>query len=201
VKLLGIVGSPRKGANSTALLERLLAGAREERAKVRAIRPWEMRIAPCLACDACFKHGRCVVKDDFQSVYDLILGSDGLALATPIYFGAVSAQVKPLIDRCQCFWAMRDVAQATMPPAPAGGQRKGVLIATAAQVRESMFDGARVTFKYLMRSLQGQVYVELLYGGYDERSAILRNPVAMKRAYNVGRRLALGLEPEGDAAC
>jgi hypothetical protein len=64
-----------------------------------------------------------------------------------------------------------------------------------------MFDGARVTFKYLMRSLQGQVYVELLYGGYDERSAILRNPVAMKRAYNVGRRLALGLEPEGDAAC
>jgi len=196
VKILGIVGSPRRRANSTALLEQLLSGAQAEGAQTQTIRPWEKRIGPCLACDGCYRDGRCVVRDGFQSVYDLILDSDALALATPVYFGAVSAQAKPLIDRCQCFWAMREVIKATMPPGPAGVQRRGVLIATAGQACEGMFDGVRATFRYLMRSLQGQMYAELLYGGYDERGAILANREAMARAYNVGRRLALGLESE-----
>lgn len=193
VKILGIKGSPRKRANTTALLEQLLAGAQAEGAKSQVITPWKMQIEPCVACEGCHKDGHCIVKDDFQLVYDLILDCDALVLATPIYFGTVSAQVKPLIDRCECFWAMRDVVKAAMPPGPAGGQRKGVLIATAGQDLEHMFDGVRLTFEFLMRSLQGKVYAELLYGGYDDQDAIRKNPTAMGRAYQVGRRLALGL--------
>jgi multimeric flavodoxin WrbA len=196
VKILGIKASPRKRANTTALLEQLLAGARSEGAEAQVITPWEMQIQPCRACNGCFEEGRCVVKDDFQLVYDLILDCDALVLATPIYFGAVNAQVKPLIDRCECFWAMWDVMKGSVPPGPAGNQRRGVLIATAGQDREIMFGGARVTFDFLMLSLQGEVYAELLYGGYTERDAIRKNPTAMSRAYRVGRRLALGLEPE-----
>ena len=196
VKILGIRGSPRKRANTTALLERLLAGAQAEGAESQVITPWEMQIAPCIACEGCYKDGRCIVKDDFQLVYDLILDCDALVLATPVYFGAVSAQVKPLIDRCECFWAMRYVVEAAMPSGPAGGQRKGVLIATAGQDLDQMFEGVRLTFKFLMRSLQGEVYAELLYGGYDDQDAIRKNSIAMNRAYKVGRRLALGLGSE-----
>jgi multimeric flavodoxin WrbA len=195
VKILGIKGSPRKRANTTALLEQLLAGAQAEGAKTQVITPWKMQIEPCVACEGCYKDGRCIVKDDFQLVYDLILDCDALVLATPIYFGTVSAQVKPLIDRCECFWAMRDVVKAAMPPGPAGGQRKGVLIATAGQDLEHMFDGTRFTFEFLMRSLQGEVCAELLHGGYDDQDTIRENSAAMNRAYKVGQRLALGLEP------
>lgn len=195
MNILGLKGSPRKRANSTALLEQLLAGARAEGAETQVITPGELQIAPCTACDGCLEDGRCIVKDDFQQVYDLILGCDALAMATPIYFGAVSAQVKPLVDRCQSFWAIRYALEAAMPPGPAGGQRKGVLLATAGQDRESMFAGARVTFDFVMRSLQGEVYAELLYGGFDEQDAIRENRTAMEQAYETGRRLALGLEP------
>lgn len=195
MKILGIKGSPRKRANSTTLLEQLLSGAQAKGAEVQVVTPWKLQIAPCTACDGCFESGHCIVKDDFQQVYDLILNCDALVLATPVYFGAVSAQVKPLIDRCECFWAMRYKLEAKMPPGPAGSQREGVLIATAGQDREIMFAGVRVTFDFLMRSLQGEVYAELLYGGFDERDAIRENRAAMERAYQVGRRLALGLEP------
>ena len=196
MKILAIKGSPRKRANSTALLEQLLAAAKAEGAEARVIEPWELRIEPCIACEGCFQSGRCIVKDDFQQVYDQILDCDALVLATPVYFGGVSAQVKPLIDRCQSFWAMRYRLKATMPPGPSGIQRKGVLIATAGQDREIMFDGPRGTFGLLMHSLQGEVYAELLYGGFDKRGAIQKNIAAMRRVYQVGQRLALGLRPE-----
>jgi multimeric flavodoxin WrbA len=196
-RILGIVGSPRKGSNSTALLEQILAGAEAEGAGVEVIEPAKLEIAPCRACANCSRGGCCNVKDDFQGVYDEILACDALVLATPVYFGAVSAQVKPLIDRCESFWTATYAQKDPLPPAPSGRRRQGVLIATAGQDREIMFKGPRVTFEFLMRSMQGQVYGELCYGDLDERGAIRRNAMAMARAQEMGRRLALGLEPEG----
>jgi hypothetical protein len=59
-----------------------------------------------------------------------------------------------------------------------------------------MFGGPRVTFGFLMHSLQGKVYAELLYGGLEESGAIQENSAALERAYQIGRRLVLGLESE-----
>ncbi len=196
MKILCIKGSPRKRANSTALLEKLSLGAESAGAEVRVITPWKLQIAPCLACNRCFDSGRCAVQDDFQTVYDQILACDALVLATPVYFGAVSAQIKPLIDRCESFWAVRYILEASLPPGPSGEQRKGVLIATAGQDREIMFRGVSTTFDFLMRCLQGQVSAELLYGDLDETDSVRINAKAMERAFEVGRSLALG--PEAD---
>ena len=129
-------------------------------------------------------------------MYDQILACDALVLATPVYFGAVSAQIKPLIDRCESFWVVRYILDESLPPGPSGEQRKGVLIATAGQDREIMFRGVSTTFDFLMRCLQGQVSAELLYGDLDERDAVRKNAKAMERAFEVGRSLALG--PEAD---
>ena len=188
--ILAIRGSPRKRSNSLALLEQLLAGAQDAGAQTALIVPWKMRIRPCLACDGCYRNGHCTVRDDFQEVYAQIVACDALVLSTPVYFGAVSGQVKPLIDRCQSFWALRYVLRAEMPPTPTGGPRRGVLIATAGRDRPAMFDGVRTTFKFLMDALQGQVYAELLYGGCDDPDAIRANEEALALAYETGRRLA-----------
>lgn len=191
MKVLGIAGSPRKRANSTVLLRQVLTGAETGGAETELIRPNKLNIAPCLACDGCLKNGRCTVNDQFQAVYDQILACDALVLATPVYFGAVSAQVKVLIDRCESFWKMTYVLGTPMPPGPAGRSRRGVLIATAGQARDIMFAGPRITFDFLMRSLQGEVVAELLHGGLDEPGSIRRDTVAMAEAFEAGKRLAL----------
>jgi multimeric flavodoxin WrbA len=192
MKILGIIGSPRKGSNTTILLEELLGAARQAGAETQTIAPAKMKLAPCIACEGCYKTGRCIVKDDFQLVYDMILASDALVLATPVYFGAVSAQVKPLIDRIQCFWAMRDVVRAPMPPAPAGAPRKGILIATCGMLRAEMLTGPRLTFRFMMRSLQGEFWAELTRMGMDAPGHIRQDQAAMERARDLGRRLACG---------
>jgi hypothetical protein len=66
-----------------------------------------------------------------------------------------------------------------------------VLVATAGQDQEIMFTGPRITFDFLMRSLQGVVLGELLYGGLDSPGAIRSNEPAMSRALEVGRKLVL----------
>lgn len=196
MKILAAIGSPRKKSNSTLLLNEFIAGAIAEGAEAEVITPFKMNIGPCIACEGCYKTGLCVVKDDYQEIYDKIMEVDALVISTPIYFGAVSAQIKAFIDRFQCFWAMRDMVKAEMPPGPAGGQRKGVLIAVAGIDKPVMFQGAKITFDFIMRSMQGVVWAELLYRGYDDREEIRRTPAALERARELGRRLALGLDAD-----
>ena len=41
----------------------------------------------------------CALKDDMQKIHRLIQESDGLIIATPIYFAGVTAQTKIWLDR------------------------------------------------------------------------------------------------------
>lgn len=44
------------------------------------------------------KDGNCVIKDDFHQIRDSMLGSDGVILASPIFFYTVSAHTKIFFD-------------------------------------------------------------------------------------------------------
>jgi len=72
MKLLGIVGSPRKDGNSFYLMQRALEGAKEEEllAKTKIVQLADLRIEPCRACESCAKEPfQCVIQDDFEKVF------------------------------------------------------------------------------------------------------------------------------------
>ena len=64
-KVLGIVGSPKRGANTDTLVEQVLKGAEEAGAVTEKLSIAEMDIKPCTACNACQNTGKCVIEDDF----------------------------------------------------------------------------------------------------------------------------------------
>jgi multimeric flavodoxin WrbA len=99
VKVLGIVGSPRKGGNTEIMLEEALAAAREAGAETEIVRIADKNIAPCDACYSCRKTGVCKIKDDMQPIYKQLEAADGVFFATPVYFYSVTAQLKTVIDR------------------------------------------------------------------------------------------------------
>ncbi|MGE5661912.1 MAG: flavodoxin family protein, partial [Ignavibacteriales bacterium] len=43
----------------------------------------------------------CVTQDDMQELYVLLNQAKGLIIATPVYNGGVSAQIKAIMDRCR----------------------------------------------------------------------------------------------------
>ena len=100
MKILGICASPR-GSQSTTLklVQAALNGAKAMGAEVELVDVCELEIKYCNACQACFKNGKCVHKDDFQGLYNKILSADGIVWGSPNYFHTVTAQMKALIDR------------------------------------------------------------------------------------------------------
>jgi len=59
-RVLGIVGSPRRGGNTEILVGAVLRGAEEAGALVEKVLLSKLGISPCLACDACRDTDECV---------------------------------------------------------------------------------------------------------------------------------------------
>ena len=102
--IVGICGSPRKGATEHVLREALsmleTAGFDTEFFSVRG-----KKIGFCTHCDHCLEHKECILKDDMYTVYGLLREAEGIIIATPVYNGGVSAQTKAVMDRCRALLA------------------------------------------------------------------------------------------------
>jgi len=81
------------------LVNAVLEGAKASGADVELVDACKLKIDYCNACDVCYAKGLCIHEDDFEGLYRKMLDSDGLILASPVYFRSVTAQLKTLIDR------------------------------------------------------------------------------------------------------
>jgi multimeric flavodoxin WrbA len=93
-------GSPRRGATTDKLAGAFIKGAEAAGNTVTLFQTSSMKIGGCTGCGHCFREpGACVQKDDMQKIYDALKKADAIALASPIYYYSVTAQLKPAIDR------------------------------------------------------------------------------------------------------
>lgn len=102
--ILGLCGSPRAKATEYALREALRM--LEERGFETVY--WGVRgkrISFCTHCDHCLKREGCIQRDDVQDLYPLLEEAEGLVIATPVYNGGVSAQIKAVMDRTRALLA------------------------------------------------------------------------------------------------
>jgi multimeric flavodoxin WrbA len=99
MRVLGIVGSPRKNGNTEILMREVLSAAQNAGCETEMFLMSEKQVAPCDACGACFKVGSCVVKDDMQELYAMMERAQAIIFGSPVYFGSVSAQMKAVMDR------------------------------------------------------------------------------------------------------
>ena len=104
MQVVSIKGSPRTNGNSSALADTFTSRAKQQGAEVLDFNLNELDFCGCQACFYC-KTGweNCAVKDDLTQVLDAVKKSDLVVLATPVYFGEVSAQTKAFVDRTFSF--------------------------------------------------------------------------------------------------
>jgi multimeric flavodoxin WrbA len=101
MRVTAFSATPRKNGNSDVLAEAILEGAASDGAVVEKVRLHGKDIAPCTACDTCQKsfEAGCVIDDDMAQLLETLKQSDGIVLASPIYFFSVAAQMKVFLDR------------------------------------------------------------------------------------------------------
>jgi multimeric flavodoxin WrbA len=102
--ILGLCGSPRAQTTEYVLKEALKMlednGFETEFWTVRG-----KKINFCIHCNYCLQKKGCVYKDDMQSLYDLLMNAQGIAIASPVYNGGISAQTKAIMDRTRALLA------------------------------------------------------------------------------------------------
>ncbi|HUV63043.1 MAG TPA: flavodoxin family protein [Sedimentisphaerales bacterium] len=188
LRVLGISTSPRSGGNSDVLLRHALAGAESASAKTEYVRLADLKVGPCIECNACYATGRCAVRDDYQQLLEKIIEADRLIFATPVFFMTVCAQAKMLIDRGQCLWAQKYVLKKDLfcPER----DRRAMVIAVGGSKSKKQFECIRLTMTSYFDSLQMRYVSSLFVNRIDDRGEIEKHPAAIKEAYRLGNELA-----------
>ena len=187
--VVGILGSPRIGGNVDLLLDAALQGAQEAGATVEKIVLNDLSIRPCQACGGCNETGRCVLRDDMDQVYAALARLDGLVLATPVYFGGVTAQTKAMIDRCQALWARKYLLKQPLSADGQGKHRDVLLLSTLASDKAEMIAGVRTETQCFLDTLDGE-YSELILPHLEHAGEVGEHWEAMGQAREAGAQIA-----------
>ena len=103
MKVLAIMGSPRKKGNTYKAVERVknILVNMDEGLDFEYLFLADCRLEMCKGCFTCFAKGedKCPLKDDRDMIYSKIMEADGIVIAAPTYAMGVPALLKNFIDR------------------------------------------------------------------------------------------------------
>ena len=191
--ILAIYGSPRRDGNTATLLNAAVDGARDTGARVEKIVLRDLKMSPCLEIYGCKKNGECAIRDDFQDLRDKFLSAQGVMLASPILFYAVSAHTKALMERFQSLWVKKHWID-NVPLGKPAYTREGLFITVGATQGKKLFDGAILSVKFFFDVLDISLSRTLAYRGIDFKGDIDKHPDYLREAYDAGKSLAAALE-------
>jgi multimeric flavodoxin WrbA len=171
MKITAFNGSPRaERGNTHVMVEAFLAGAREAGAKTENVFLAKKKIAPCIACYACWMKtpGKCSQRDDMDELLDKVIASDVVVFATPVYVDNVTGIMKNFMDRLiaigdphwerdengECRHLMRN-------PKPA----KIAVISNCGFPQQSHFQVIRLYYRRVARNIHAELIAEVYRDG------------------------------------
>jgi multimeric flavodoxin WrbA len=106
MKIMCILGSPRKKGNTATVLAWVEKKLRANGHKIDHVNIIDCAVAGCVECNHCQMHPDedppCIQTDDANGLFERMMAADVILWASPIFFWGFAAQLKPLIDRLYC---------------------------------------------------------------------------------------------------
>ncbi|MCD7812751.1 MAG: flavodoxin family protein [Lachnospiraceae bacterium] len=99
MKVLMLNGSPRAGGNTTIALNEMDQIFKAEGVETEIVRVGNQAIRGCIACGYCAKNGKCAFDDEVNRLAPVFEESDGLVVASPVYYASANATLIACLDR------------------------------------------------------------------------------------------------------
>ncbi|MBN2428010.1 MAG: flavodoxin family protein [Deltaproteobacteria bacterium] len=113
MKVVCLLGSPRENGNSATVARHFLHHAEKFGAQTESFFLNGLNIKGCQACNLCkTKYESCVLNDGLAPALEATFHADIVVMASPVYYGDVSAQLKAFIDRTYSFLVPDYIAKA-----------------------------------------------------------------------------------------
>jgi len=195
-KVVGIVGSYRKGHIIDSAVSAVLQGAEQAGAETNKIYLLDKHLEFCTNCRACTQEkdvarGKCVQDDDLEEILQEIDSADGIVLGSPINFFTVTALMKRFIERLVGFaywpWSVG------MPKLRTKNATKKAVIITSsacpAFIGRILIPNALSVLKAAARSMGFKVVKKIYFGLVAGEKDQELKADALNRAYKAGRQL------------
>ena len=181
MKVIGIVGSPRKKGNTELLTAHSLKAIAEEGLDTELIRLAGLEIKPCNACMVCKKEERCPIEDDLFPIYLKMKEADGIILASPVYYGSATALIKALIERTGYISRWNGE--------PFQGKVGGPLVVARRAGKNFTFAQLTLWFQILGFFIPGSTYWNVAIG--RDKGEVEHDEEGLQTAWNFGKNMAL----------
>lgn len=99
MKVLMINGSPRLNGNTSLALAELEKTFAAEGIETETVQVGNQNIRGCIACGYCKNNGKCVFDDGINELAQKFEASDGLIVASPVYYASANATLIAALDR------------------------------------------------------------------------------------------------------
>lgn len=183
MKIVAILGSPRPKGNSALMAEAFLETSQERGADIEVYLLNQMNIKGCQGCGKCKSESEaCVVEDDLKPVYESIRGADILVMASPVYFGDLSGQLKCFWDRTYAF-ANPDFTSRLAPG------KKSVMFLAQGAVPEEMFNDIHPRYERWLKMFGFAENLVIRAVGVQGAGEVNDRPVVLEQAKEVARKL------------
>ncbi len=177
MRVLGLVGSPRKESNTDLVVSSILAAAAASNHAVEKLYLYGLNLKPCVDCRAC-KQGnfQCVLNDDMKQIYPKLESADVIVFGTPLYWYGPTAQMKLLIDRLRPYIASKKLKG-----------KKVILAIPSEEGPEAcnhivgMFE---LSFQYLEVAL-----IDKILPTASERAEVQNQQQTLTKAFKIGKNL------------
>lgn len=183
-RVLALSASPRRGGNSETLLDEFLVGLTKAGGAFDKIVLSDLKIAPCREDHHCLKTGECSINDDANGLFGKILEAEQIVLASPVFFYALPAHLKALVDRVELYFIRKYSLKRSLPGAP----RKAYVIMVGATEGERTFEGSFATLKEFFSTLNTVIHGRLCYRGIEKMDDLKRRPNLLAEAREAGKK-------------
>ena len=99
MKVLIINGSPRADGNTSVALKEMETVFEKNGIETETIQVGMKEIRGCVACNYCFKNGKCAIDDIVNELAEKLDECDGLVVGSPVYYAAANSTLTALLDR------------------------------------------------------------------------------------------------------
>ena len=176
MKVVIITGSAHRHGTTAMLADKFERGAADAGHEIFRFDAAFQSVHPCIGCDKCREIGRCVFyADDMKTLNPHLLEADVVVFVSPIYYFALNAQIKVVIDR---FYANDDALH---------GGKKAILMTAMADTEISAASGANATFMEILKYLGWESA-----GVLNVKNASVVSDLSaddLKNAYDLGKNL------------
>jgi multimeric flavodoxin WrbA len=188
MRIACLLGSPRPKSNSSTIARRFCDAAAPFGAATEIFELNKLSYRGCQACMACktkFEH--CVLDDDLKAVLEAVRAADLIVLASPVYYGDVSAQLKGFIDRTYSYLVPDYITREDRSRLPRG--KKLVMILTQGNPDENLFGDIFPKYSSFL-GWEGIEESHLIRGcGLQGEESVKERPELLRRAEELAGRL------------